>query len=235
MKAEAHVHAAKATGLNKSRLQLRNSRASHPLPLIAVYVDPETGRTHDSMRKVQHSIHGPVLRRITIGEVVAVAKPTTLTTLLGSCVAVCLRDPISGVAGMNHILLPEGPKEEGRARFGVQAMELLINEIMILGADRRRLVAKAFGAGNMFTSLLRPTVGEMNARFVRDFLALEGIRLVAERLGGESAVEIHFRSDTGKVIVSSVNGSPLSAIAAMEEAYRRTPAAMPVEGEITLF
>ena len=163
------------------------------------------------------------------------AEPTILTTLLGSCVAVCLRDPGTGVAGMNHILLPEGAKEEGMARFGVHAMELLINKMMRLGGDRRRFVAKAFGGGNVLPCLLAPTVGDRNASFVRDFLALEGIRLVAQRLGGESAVEIRFRTDTGKVIVRSADGSPLSATAITEEAYRHTPAAIPVQGEISLF
>jgi chemotaxis receptor (MCP) glutamine deamidase CheD len=133
---------------------------------------------------------------------------------------------------MNHILLPEGAKEEGRARFGVHAMELLINRMMILGADRRRLVAKAFGGGNVLTCLLPPTVGDLNAKFVHNFLALEGIRLMAHRLGGESAVEIRFRTDTGKVSVRIIKGSPLSTIAAREETYSHAP---PVEGDITIF
>ena len=82
-------------------------------------------------------------RRIYIGEVVASATPMLVQTLLGSCVAVCLRDPVASIGGMNHILLPGRCDGDNRpSRCGVQAMELLINAIMNQGGDRRRLVAK---------------------------------------------------------------------------------------------
>ena len=99
-------------------------------------------------------------------------------------------------------------------------MELLINAIMQQGGDRRRLVAKVFGAANVLPALQSPTVGELNATFVRDFLATERIALVAQRLGGTHAVQVHFRTDTGKTIVHSVNGSRLPAILSAEDAYR---------------
>jgi chemotaxis receptor (MCP) glutamine deamidase CheD len=159
-------------------------------------------------------------RRIYIGEIVASATPMLLQTLLGSCVAVCLHDPIACIGGMNHILLPgrcEG--DDHPSRCGVHAMELLINAIMKEGGDRRRLVAKVFGAGNVLPALQSPTVGELNAKFVRDFLVTERIALVAQRLGGTHAVQVHFKTDTGKTIVHSVDGSRLPAILSAEGAY----------------
>ncbi len=149
-----------------------------------------------------------------------------LHTLLGSCVAVCLRDPVSGVGGMNHILVPSSTTDTAwTTRCGVQAMELLINEVMKLGGNRRRLVAKAFGGGNVLHGFQSPTMGEMNATFVRQFLLEEKIPLVAQRLGGVSAVMVNFHLDSGDVIVRSVDGSRLPAILRDEASYYKTRAA----------
>ncbi len=175
-------------------------------------------------------------QRLYIGGVVASAEPLVLQTLLGSCVAVCLRDPAAGAGGMNHILLPEGAKDDRKTRFGVHAMELLINLLMKRGGERRRFVAKAFGAANVLPGQTAPTVGDLNASFVREFLAAENIPLEAERLGGTHAVHVHFRTDTGKTIVHSVDGSRLPAIARAEKTYRSThPAEEDFSGEVTLF
>jgi chemotaxis protein CheD len=115
-------------------------------------------------------------------------------------------------------------------------MELLINEMMHYGAHRRRFVAKAFGAGNVLTALQRPTVGDLNALFVQEFLATERIPLIAQRLGGTHAVQVSFRTDTGKAIVRTVDGSRLPAICKEEEAYRISHRAEEyISGEVTLF
>ncbi len=162
-------------------------------------------------------------KRLDIGDVVAGNGQLILHTLLGSCVAVCLRDPVSGVGGMNHILVPSSATDAAwTTRCGVQAMELLINEVMKLGGDRRRLVAKAFGGGNVLDGFQSPTVGELNASFVRQFLQQERIPLVAERLGGTSAVPVGFHLDSGEVIVRSVDGSRLPAILRNEASYYET-------------
>jgi len=158
--------------------------------------------------------------RIFIGEVRASVEPLLLQTLLGSCVAVCLRDPVSRIGGMNHILIPGSCHgDEMPSRYGVHAMELLVNQIMRLGGDRRRLEAKAFGAANVVAGLQAPTVGDLNARFVREFLAVERIPLVAQRLGGTQAVQVHFNTGTGKAIVHSVDGSSLPSILLAEDDF----------------
>lgn len=174
--------------------------------------------------------------RIHIGEVFATRSATVVQTLLGSCVAVCLRDPVSCVAGMNHILLPETVEKERSARFGVHAMELLINEMMKLGGVRSRFVAKSFGAGNVVPCLSSPTVGERNAEFIRQFLATERIPLLAERLGGSDAIQVSFHTDTGRVLVRSVSGAPLSSVVEKEEILLRTgPPGRSDDSDITLF
>jgi chemotaxis receptor (MCP) glutamine deamidase CheD len=114
-------------------------------------------------------------------------------------------------------------------------MELLINAIMREGGDRRRLVAKAFGAGNVVASLQSPTVGEQNAAFLRDFLSTEKIPLVAQRLGGLRPVQVNFRTDTGKATVHTVDGSRLPTVLNAEELYRFSFAKAAASTEVTLF
>jgi chemotaxis receptor (MCP) glutamine deamidase CheD len=177
----------------------------------------------------------PGERRISIGEIRASAQPETIKTLLGSCVAVCLHDPVTRIGGMNHILLPAGTDRDKSARFGVHAMELLINALMQLGAQRSSLVAKAFGGANVLACLRPPTVGDLNVRFVLDFLAAEGIPLLGQRLGGSQPVEVRFKTETGQAFLSSVNGLPLSALVAEEKRAQVSAAQRPAQHVATLF
>ena len=171
-----------------------------------------------------------------MGEVAASQTPVVLDTLLGSCVAVCLYDPMLRAGGMNHILLPRCRANDDSPRCGVHAMELLINELMKIGGDRRRFLAKAFGGANVLPGITVLSVGDGNARFVREFLATERIPLVGERLGGTHAVHLYFRTDTGKATVQTVDGSRLPKIISDERLYcKPTAADKPFGGEITLF
>ena len=106
-----------------------------------------------------------------------------LTTILGSCVAACLRDRVSGIGGMNHFLLPGGEKRSGDdgMRYGVHAMELLVNNLLKLGARRDRLEAKLFGGARMLQGLT--DVGELNASFAEDFLRRKESRYQAAACG----------------------------------------------------
>src|SRR5204862_5137203 len=123
---------------------------------------------------------------IILGEIIARPEPTRIRTLLGSCVAVCLHDPVLKLGGMNHFMLPgDGASDDADARFGVNAMELLINELMRLGSERRRLQAKVFGAANVLHGPGKGyCVAKANADFVLGFLKTEGIPIAAQRLGG---------------------------------------------------
>lgn len=120
-----------------------------------------------------------------------------LGTILGSCVATCLWDAVSGVGGMNHFLLPEGnSRETAHFRYGLHAMELLINGLLKTGARRDRLKAKLFGGAAMHDGLAR--IGEANGRFARDFLEAEGIPCIADSLGGTRARRLRFTPVTGQ-------------------------------------
>ncbi len=121
-----------------------------------------------------------------------------LTTVLGSCVAVCLLDPVRKLGGMNHFLLPTASSSDGKtSRFGVHAMEELINELLKRGAERSRLRAKVFGGASMVGNLR--DIGAENAAFARRFLKDEGIPCLAESLGGRSARRIRFWPVSGRV------------------------------------
>jgi chemotaxis protein CheD len=159
---------------------------------------------------------------VDIGGVEVSRHPLRLHTLLGSCVAVCLYDPAIHIGGMNHILVPSSSGCACGARCGVHAMELLINALMNAGGDRRRLVAKAFGGGNVLPAFRSPTVGEMNSKFVRDFLRKERIPLLAERMGGDCAVRVSFHTHSGRAVVHSVDGSRLPKLIREETSWYNT-------------
>ncbi|HEY9217394.1 MAG TPA: chemotaxis protein CheD [Phenylobacterium sp.] len=128
-----------------------------------------------------------------------------LTTVLGSCVAVCLRDPDRGVGGMNHFLLPDGYGEQGDhvRRYGVHAMELLINALLHQGAQRNRLEAKLFGGARMFDGL--SDVGAANAAFAERFLKDEGIAVSGSSLGGVGARRLKYWPVSGRAQQKVVN------------------------------
>ena len=170
------------------------------------------------------------------GDVATSTRPVVLYTLLGSCVAVCLYDPVLRGGGMNHILLPGSSLDSDSSRYGVNAMELLINDLMKKGGDRQRFVAKAFGGANVLPGLKTALIGDMNAAFVRGFLEVEGIPLVAERMGGTSGINVHFSTDTGEALVRAVDGSRLPKIVRAESTYWRSHIDdARRSGEITLF
>ncbi|WP_295536438.1 chemotaxis protein CheD [uncultured Thioclava sp.] len=121
----------------------------------------------------------------------------SITTILGSCVASCLYDESAKVGGMNHFLLPESNNVTVQAAsFGVNAMELLINDLIKLGARRDRLKCKVFGGARMIAGL--SDVGQKNAYFVLDFLRREGIECSGQSLGGTQARRIEFWPDSGR-------------------------------------
>lgn len=124
-----------------------------------------------------------------------------LTTILGSCVATCLFDPVAKIGGMNHFLLPEPPDSHDPAKvdvhYGVYLMEILINDMLRLGASKSQLKAHLYGGANLRAGMA--PIGTANAHFARAFLDQEHIPVMREDLGGNCARRIEFRPATGKV------------------------------------
>ncbi|MCB5945300.1 chemotaxis protein CheD [Acidocella sp. KAb 2-4] len=159
---------------------------------------------------------------------------TVLTTILGSCIAACIWDGGAGIGGMNHFLLPgDGVHRQpgGDAmRFGVHAMELLLNALLRRGAQKSRMQAKVFGGARMISGLT--DIGEMNAAFAERFLREEGIALAGGSLRGDQGRRIQFWPVTGRarqVLLAKETASILRA-------ERVRPAAPPLNtGIVELF
>jgi chemotaxis protein CheD len=127
---------------------------------------------------------------------------TVLTTILGSCIAACIWDSVTGVGGMNHFLLPGDGAAKNRQpgsdamRFGVHAMELLVNDLLRRGAQKSRMRGKLFGGARMIKGLT--DIGELNAAFAEKFLREEGITLIGGSVRGERGRRIQFWPVSGR-------------------------------------
>jgi len=177
--------------------------------------------------------------KILPGEYFVTQSDMLLVTVLGSCVSACIRDPGTGVGGLNHFMLPDAGNEAGAtstsARYGTHAMELLINQLIKLGARRSHLEAKVFGGGNVLAGLTVTEVGARNAAFVMDFLATEKIRVYAKDLVGSFPRKIYYFPATGKVLVKKLKSMHNSTIVERERTYRDRLQSAPVSGDVELF
>jgi chemotaxis protein CheD len=158
-----------------------------------------------------------------------------LSTILGSCVAACIRDPSAGVGGMNHFLLPgsavPGAGGGDATRYGVHLMELLINGLLKKGARRDRLEAKIFGGAKTIATF--SNVGEQNAAFATQFLRDEGIRVVGSSTGGDHGRKLEFWPVSGRARQYPLTGAETQKTVALER--RPVPVSKPVESSIEFF
>ena len=160
-----------------------------------------------------------------------------IATVLGSCVAACMRDPVAGVGGLNHFMLPESAdgvwsKVMASLRYGNFAMERLVNDILARGGDRTRLEIKLFGGGHLMQDSGR--IGERNADYVESYLRAEGMVPLVRQLRGKRARRLVYHAVEGRAFMQELPELDM-AVAADERRFR---AAMPprlVAGAIELF
>ena len=154
------------------------------------------------------SPHSRLERILCIGEVYASAIPLELRTLLGSCVAVCLFDPVARAGGMNHFALPDEPDGAAAtpvARFGLPAMLELLDRLRAVGGIHQRLLATIIGGGHLLSATdVVNGVARRNVAFARSFLGDVRIAIVAEDVGGHHARQVRFHTDTGGIQVAPV-------------------------------
>ncbi|MEK6595605.1 MAG: chemoreceptor glutamine deamidase CheD [Pseudomonadota bacterium] len=174
------------------------------------------------------------------GEYYVTYKDILLVTVLGSCVAACIRDCYSGIGGMNHFMLPDGGGDAGSplnasARYGTYAMEILINQLLKLGARRCNLEAKVFGGGNVLDGLTVANVGQRNADFVLKFLQTEKIKIVAQDLVDIFPRKVYFFPKNSKVMVKKLRNLHNTTISQREKDYRSRLRKVDTGGEVELF
>ena len=162
----------------------------------------QVGDFFDSTKRYYDNVAEHMVVKLFTGDCYVTQNPRELLiTILGSCVAVCMRDPVARVGGMNHILLPgTGSVDDiqgNPTRYGAFAMEQLINGLLKMGAVKQRLECKLFGGGNVLRN--SSLIGENNIHFVRHYLHNEGLLIHAEDTGGEYPRRIHYFPDTGRV------------------------------------
>ncbi|WP_373376060.1 chemoreceptor glutamine deamidase CheD [Cupriavidus nantongensis] len=145
-----------------------------------------------------------------------------LTTVLGSCVAACIRDEVAGVGGMNHFMLPDDDGSADRMlsasmRYGSYALEVLINELLKMGARRERLEAKVFGGGAVLANMTTLNIGDRNADFVLRYLKAEEVRVAAQDLRGPHARRVSYFPIGGLALVRRLTRQDDQVSVAREE------------------
>jgi len=178
--------------------------------------------------------------KILPGEYYATGRNMVLVTVLGSCVCACIRDRVSKVGGMNHFMLPESGQDKNNpmgesARYGVYAMEILINQLLKMGAKRSNLEAKVFGGGSVLRGFTINNVGERNADFVLQFLKTEKIPVLAQDLLDIYPRKVYYFPESGLVRVKKLRQVHNDTIVTREAEYNSRLHYSKLEGDVELF
>lgn len=178
--------------------------------------------------------------KILPGEYYYTSKDMLIVTVLGSCVAACIRDRVSGLGGMNHFMLPDGGGDSDNPvsasmRYGTYAMEVLINQLLKSGARRENMEAKVFGGGAVLRGFTAINVGERNAEFVLKYLRAEKMRITAEDLNDVYPRKVYFFPRTGKVLVKKLMQVHNDTLVKREQDYASRLKTNVVAGDVELF
>ncbi len=171
------------------------------------------------------------------GDYGATGLDLMFSTVLGSCVSACLYDPLNRIGGMNHFLLPGSSGHQQVGRYGMYAMELLVNEMLKRGAQRDRIVAKVFGGARVLRTLQSMDIGSRNADFIERYLADEEIPVIASDLRSSHPRKVIFFPATGQALVRAVGSSSDFGELQAEERYaaKVSHTEPPIGGHIELF
>jgi chemotaxis protein CheD len=214
---------------------LLNSAATHPKTMAVP--------GFDAIKRYWDPSNACWMAKILPGEFYVTRAQEAVTTVLGSCISACIRDPQLGCGGMNHFMLPEEAAgssgcwhaADGGAstRFGSYAMESLVNELLKLGARRERLEVKLFGGGRILPTMT--DVGMRNIDFAQSFLKIEGFKMAAGDVGGVFPRRIVYFPATGRVLLKHLRAIDCTVIATRETQYRIDLGATTAGNDVELF
>lgn len=220
--------------MNTQRIERRLDRRTVP-----TVTEAPPGYEH--LRRFWDPVQGCMTVKVLPGEFYVSSQEEMVSTVLGSCVSACIHDPVRGIGGMNHFMLPESKggsdswaSTVGRAaRYGSDAMEHLINDLLKAGAQRADLSVKLFGGGRVLAQM--SDVGQRNIEFVRRYISTEKLRVVAEDLGDIYPRQVQFFPQSGKARVRQLRRSDDVKLVAGERTYLKQLANDPIKGEVELF
>jgi len=178
--------------------------------------------------------------KILPGEYYVTRNDEAITTVLGSCISACIRDPVLRIGGMNHFMLPEDNSTRDSlepvvlsTRYGSYAMESLINQLLKLGSLRERLEIKVFGGGRVLTAMT--DIGARNIDFVKGYLDTERLKIVAQDVGGDQPRKVVYFPAEGKARVRKLRPIENRGISDREKIYLDSLRAKDAGGDIELF
>lgn len=203
---------------------------------------PKALRGFQHINRYWDNMNQTYAAKILPGEYYVTTNQELIVTVLGSCVSACIRDTVYGIGGMNHFMLPMDNNssstawktaDSAAARYGNVAMELLINDILKNGGDRKNLEIKITGGGKILAQMT--DIGRNNIGFVRDYIATENLRLTSAEVGDIYPRKVYYNPKTGKVMVKKLRSLHNNTIFERETEYMSKLDHEPIEGGIELF
>lgn len=189
-----------------------------------------------SIKRYQDNVNNCISAKLLPGEYYVTKQSEMITTVLGSCVSACIYDPDSGIGGMNHFMLPGdavSSASDASARYGLFAMESLINDILKCGTLKTRLKAKLFGGGQIIANM--SDIGRKNIHFAKTFLYAEGIELLSSDLGLMYPRKVNFFPQSGTAMVKRLETVKNNTIQNRERQYFDSITKTKVGGDVELF
>lgn len=196
----------------------------------------------DGINRYWDNVNVTHAAKILPGEYFVSGHGELITTVLGSCIAACVRDRQLGIGGMNHFMLPHVSSYRGDSaskmlsaagRYGNVAMERLINCILKFGGRRERMEFKIFGGANVLD--IDSEVGYRNIQFVTEYLKLERFTISAEDVGGVHPRKVNYYPKTGRVLIKKLRRMNGDTLKNRERRYYKELDQNPVQSDIEVF